>query len=144
MGAWPGGSGRDLLGGALGLFGRGPALVVVRVVVVRVVVIGVVIALVRVVAALVLATRAARGLALLLRPDPIRLAFLEWLAVLVEVGPEVVDHLRDRAAELLLVLVGELTVVDPAHQIALLALQALDQVAQEVLDPLDLDPVEVT
>ena len=81
--------------------------------------------------------------ALLLGADPVRLALLERLALLVEVGAEVVDHLGDRLAERLLVLVGELAVVDPAHQLPLLGLQPPEQVGEELLHALDLDPVEV-
>src|SRR5829696_6578587 len=43
--------------------------------------------------------------------DPVGLALLERLSVGVEVGPEVVDHLGDRLAERLLVVIGELAVV---------------------------------
>ena len=80
----------------------------------------------------------------MLGADPVRLALLELVALGVEVGTEVVDHLRDRVAELLLLLVGELpVVVDRADEVGLLAAQPVAQVAEERGDAVDLDPVEV-
>ena len=50
---------------------------------------------------------------------------------------------RDRLAELLLVLVGELAAVfDPLQQLGLLGVQAGPQVGEELADALDFDPVE--
>src|SRR5688572_19459302 len=56
----------------------------------------------------VVGARAAGGLALLLGLDAVGLALLERLALLVEVGAEVVDGLGDRLAERVLVVVLEL------------------------------------
>src|SRR3954449_6756969 len=89
-------------------------------------------------------TGSALGLALGVREDPLGLAFLDRLTLLVEVVAEVVGEVADRLPELVLVLVGKLTGLgDAAHQLLVLAVEAEDHVAEEVLDPLDLDAVEV-
>ena len=91
----------------------------------------------------VLGGRAALLLALLLVLDAIRLALLERVALLVEVGPEVVDRLGDRRAELLLGRVVPVAAGDLLEQLLLLRVQPLEQLLEEVLDALGLDPVEV-
>src|SRR6476619_1841735 len=86
----------------------------------------------------------ARRLALLFGVDAVGLALLERLAVLVEVGAEVVDEVGDRLAQRLLVGLLELAgLFDPAQQIGLLGVQAGPQVGEELADALDFDPVEV-
>src|SRR6187397_450087 len=84
------------------------------------------------------------SLTLLFGVDAVGLALLERLAVLVEVGAEVVDHLGDRLAQLLLALVVELAVVvDRVHQLGLLRAETAAQVLEERCDAVGLDPVEV-
>ena len=78
------------------------------------------------------------------RLDPVGFALLELTPLFVEVRAEVVDHLADRVAELLLALLLELAVgVDGFHQLRLLTVQAVVEIAEEVGDAIDLDPVEV-
>src|SRR5688500_18720690 len=91
----------------------------------------------------VLGGLAALPLALLLVLDPVRLALLERVALLVEVGAEVVDRLGDRLAERLLHRVVPVAPGDLLEALLLLGVKPLDQVLQEVLDALGLDPVEV-
>src|SRR3954463_11360000 len=80
---------------------------------------------------------------MLLVLDAIRLALFELLALLVEVGPEVVDRLGDRLAELLLHLVVPFAVADLVHQVRLLGVEALQHRAVELPYALGLDAVEV-
>ena len=87
---------------------------------------------------------AARLLALGVGLDPVGLTLLERLTLLVEVGAEVVDHLGDRLAQRLLVLVGELA----ARSIRFISSPCSEcsrdsRSVEEVADALDLDPVEV-
>src|SRR6185369_1544711 len=85
-----------------------------------------------------------RGLALLFGVDAVGLALLERVAVLVEVGAEIVDEVGDRLAQRLLVVLLELAgLFDPAQQLRLLRVQAGPQVGEELADALDFDPVEV-
>src|SRR5918994_5395670 len=73
------------------------------------------------------AAGAARCGALLLRVDPVGLALLERVAVLVEVGTEVVEEVLDGLAQLLLVLIGQLAaVVDSLDQLLVLGAQSLE------------------
>src|SRR6476646_9645445 len=87
---------------------------------------------------------ASRRLALLFGVDAVGLALLERVAVLVEVGAEVVDEVGDRLTQRLLVVLLELAgLFDPAQQLGLLRVQAGPQVGEELADALDFDPVEV-
>src|SRR3977135_259021 len=80
---------------------------------------------------------------LLLGLDPVGLSRLDRVAVLVEVGAEVIDDPGDRRAELLLVGLLELAALgDPLQQVSLLGVEANAQVAEELTDALGLDPVE--
>ena len=85
-----------------------------------------------------IASRAGGSLALLLRLDAVGLAGLDRVAVLVEVGAEVVDEVADRLAELLLVGLLELAgLFDPLQQVGVLAVQAGPQVGEELADAID-------
>src|SRR6188472_810733 len=80
---------------------------------------------------------------LLLGLDPVGLAGLDRVAVLVEVGAEVVNDLGDRRAQLLLVVLLELAALgNPLQQLGLLGVQADAQVAEELADALGFDSVE--
>src|SRR4051812_6112758 len=82
-------------------------------------------------------------IAFLLRADSIRLSGLDRLALLVEVGPEVVDEFADRRSELLLVGLLELAGLgDSLEQVGVLGTHPGPQVAQELPHALHLDPVE--
>src|SRR5690349_21232659 len=75
----------------------------------------------------------ARGLALLFGVDAVGLAGLQRLAVLVEVGAEIVDEVGDRLAQRLLVGVLELAgLFDPAQQLGVLGMQTDPQVGEEL------------
>ena len=83
-------------------------------------------------------------LPLLLGLDPVGLALLQGIALLVEVGAEVVDHLPDRLPQRLLVLIRELAgLVDPVEQVLVLGVEPGEQIGEELGYPLGLDPVQI-
>src|SRR5215208_439512 len=75
--------------------------------------------------------------------DAVGLALLDLVALLVEVGPEVVDGLADRVSQLRLGVVAPVAVGDLLHEVLVLRVQALEHGVEEVVDAVGLDPVEV-